>query len=459
MLQAVVSEFYRKAGIRSDRPVGVAFSGGPDSVALLAATASAGFRCVALHCNFHLRGQESMRDEEFARSMAARLGCEFRCVDFDTEAERAATGESVEMTCRRLRYNWFDTQLDMYTGNPTMQLQCIALGHHADDSVETFMLNLTRGTGMKGLCGIPAHRGRFVRPLLTVTRADILDFLARRGLPYVTDSTNALTDCRRNMWRNRLLPQIREAFPTFSTGVLTTATNLDADRRLLAELVADEAAECTDASGCIDLQAVMRRRCGTTLLWHILSNAEFGGCPMPVVVNIVKAYNSGASGKVFATDGHGQWLLDRGHLIPTDTSAIRPESDARIDIDIAAALRAGTVHTPLPLHFSLADPRDFTPSRDNHTLWLDFDALISHTRILSLRKWNISDRMAPFGMHGTKLVSDIFSNAHLSVAEKSEKWLLTAGETILWIPGIRASRNFPVGGLTKKILKIECNNA
>ena len=152
---------------------------------------------------------------------------------------------------------------------------------------------------MKGLCGIPAHRDRFVRPLLTVTRADILDFLAIRGLPYVTDSTNALTDCRRNMWRNRLLPQIREAFPTFSTGVLTTASNLDADRRLLAELVADEAAECTDAAGCIDLQAVMRRRCGTTLLWHILSNAEFGGCPMPVVENIVKAYNSGASGKVF----------------------------------------------------------------------------------------------------------------------------------------------------------------
>ena len=148
MLQAEVTEFYRKAGIRSDRPVGVAFSGGPDSVALLAATASAGFRCVALHCNFHLRGQESMRDEEFARSMATRLGCEFRCVEFDTEVERAATGESVEMACRRLRYNWFDTQLGMHADKPPMQLQCIALGHHADDSVETFMLNLTRGTGM-----------------------------------------------------------------------------------------------------------------------------------------------------------------------------------------------------------------------------------------------------------------------------------------------------------------------
>lgn len=459
MLQAEVTEFYRKAGIRSDRPVGVAFSGGPDSVALLAATAAAGFRCVALHCNFHLRGQESMRDEEFARSMAAQLGCEFRCVDFDTEAERAATGDSVEMACRRLRYDWFDTQLDMHADNPPLHLQCIALGHHADDSVETFMLNLTRGTGMKGLCGIPARRDCFVRPLLTVTRADILDFLAERGLPYVTDSTNALTDCRRNMWRNLLLPQIREAFPSFSAGVLTTASNLDADRRLLAELVADEAAECTDSGGCIDMHAVMRRQCGTTLLWHILNNAQCGGCPMPVVESIVAAYNAGASGKIFATDGHGQWLLDRGRLIPTDTSAAHAESDTQIDIDITAALSAGTVHTPLPLHFSLVDTEDFAPSRDNNTLWLDFESLTAHSRILTLRKWNISDRMAPFGMHGTKLVSDIFSNAHLSVVEKSKKWLLTAGETILWIPGIRASRHFPVGGLTKKILKIRCNNA
>lgn len=459
MLQADVTEFYRKTGIQPGRPVGVAFSGGPDSVALLAATAAAGFRCVALHCNFHLRGQESMRDEEFARSMAARLGCEFRCVDFDTETERAATGESVEMACRRLRYNWFDTQLDMHADNPSMQLQCIALGHHADDSVETFMLNLTRGTGMKGLCGIPAHRDRFVRPLLTVTRADILEFLAQRKLPYVTDSTNALTDCRRNMWRNRLLPQIREAFPSFSAGVLTTASNLDSDRRLLAELVANEAAECTDACGYIDMHAVMRRRCGATLLWHILNNTPEGGCPMPVVESIVTAYNSGASGKIFATDGAGQWLLDRGRLIPTAKTLTTLESDSTVEIDITKALAAGWVNTPLSLRLAIVDARDFTPSRDNNTIWLDFDALLSHTRILTLRKWNISDRMAPFGMNGTKLVSDIFSDARLSLAEKNEKWLLTAGARILWIPGMRASRHFPVNNLTKKILKITCDNA
>jgi len=455
MLHDEVARFYLSAGLKPDRPIGVAFSGGPDSVALLAATAACGYRCVALHCNFHLRGDESMRDEDFARRTAAQLGCEFRMVDFDVDAHRAQTGESVEMACRSLRYDWFEAQLALHDGDPAQQLQCIALGHHADDSMETVMLNLTRGTGLKGLCGIPERRGAFLRPLLNFTRANIMAYLQQRGLSYVTDSTNALTDCRRNIWRNNLLPQITEAFPMFAKGVQTTAANLADDHRLLQSLIAGKARECICSDGCIDLQQVKLSDCAPILLWHLLRLTANGGCDRSTVDDMLQSDADGASGKIFrTTDGINMWLLDRGRLVPTTGQDTYIPKDA-VEIDIDNAIRNGSTDTPLKLIFTITRPESFTPDKNNRTLWLDYDLLRRATSTLTLRRWHKGDRMAPFGMHGTKLISDIFTDAHLSTFKKAQTWLLTAQSTILWIPGIRSSSHFSLTGSTKKALRID----
>ena len=457
MLQEQVALFYKEHGIRPDRPVGVAFSGGPDSVALLAATAACGYRCVALHCNFHLRGEESVRDEEFARRTARQLGCGFRKVDFDVDAHRALTGESLEMACRTLRYEWFASQLATNADTPCLRLQCIALGHHADDSVETMMLNLTRGTGLRGLSGIPATRDGYVRPLLGVSRADITGYLEQEGLTYVTDSTNLLTDCRRNVWRNILLPRIREEFPMFPKGVLVTAANLADDHRLLQRLIAGISTECTAPDGSIWLDKV--RAFGSeapALLWHMLQESGNGGCDRHTVLAILRSAESGASGKVFhTTSDRNRWMLDRNRLIPVtgNTAYTSPTSSFHIDIDEAIDKRH--IDTPLPLTFFLVSPRQFAPEPGNRTLWLDYDALRAATPAITLRRWAKGDRMAPLGLRGSKLVSDLFTGARLNLQEKDHQWLLAAGETILWLPGIRSSRHFALTELTKFVLRID----
>ena len=182
------------------QPILVALSGGADSVALLRALHEAGCHSHAAHCNFHLRGDESMRDEQFVRDLCARLEIPLTVKDFDVAAWQQAHGGSVEMACRELRYAWFEQERE--------RLQCsvIAVAHHADDQIETFFLNLLRGTGIKGLTGMSRLSGHIWRPLLVVSRQDILDYLFEIGQGYVTDSTNAQNDYRRNRLRNIVLP-------------------------------------------------------------------------------------------------------------------------------------------------------------------------------------------------------------------------------------------------------------
>ena len=169
-------------------PVIVALSGGADSVALLAVMTALGYDCIAAHCNFGLRGGESERDMAHASAVASRLGARLETVRFDVPARCAATGESVEMACRELRYEWFEKLKRRYGA------QALLTGHHRDDNVETMFLNLLRGAGIRGVAGISAAGDRRMSPMLAMSRADILDYLRLRGLDYVTDSSNLTTD-------------------------------------------------------------------------------------------------------------------------------------------------------------------------------------------------------------------------------------------------------------------------
>ena len=164
----------------------VAVSGGADSVAMLLFLKEMHANVVAVaHCNFQLRGEESERDEHFVETLCRRWGCDFRVARFDTKSEAAACGESIEMAARRLRYEWFDSL------RKELNADVVAVAHHLDDDAETVLLNLIRGTGLRGLCGIPPQREGIVRPLLDASREDILKYLESRGQDYVTDSSNS----------------------------------------------------------------------------------------------------------------------------------------------------------------------------------------------------------------------------------------------------------------------------
>ena len=197
-------------------PTYVALSGGPDSVALLHILHTLGYECKALHCNFHLRGAESDRDQQFCETLCASLGIPLEVRQFDTFAYMKEHHLSVEMAARELRYNWWQS------------LTPIALGHHQDDSIETMLMNLMRGTGIHGMTGIVARNEarHIIRPLLCLSRQDIVDYLSDNGLTYVTDSTNAENETLRNQIRNQLLPLMEQMVPQARQGIAQTMEHL-----------------------------------------------------------------------------------------------------------------------------------------------------------------------------------------------------------------------------------------
>ena len=232
----------------------VALSGGADSVSLLIVLQALGFRVEAAHCNFHLRGSESLRDEMFCRDLCERLQVPLHVVDFQTKKEAQANGESIEMAARRLRYAWFEML------RKERQLDKIAVGHHRDDNIETLLLNLVRGSGIRGLTGMAFERDRIIRPFLDVSRETLLRFLQRRKQDYVTDSTNADTSYKRNFVRNRLLPLLREMNPSVEQ-------TLVGDMRKLQS--AEEAYEAVMASTLLPAQ----RRRATSFLFRCCASA------------------------------------------------------------------------------------------------------------------------------------------------------------------------------------------
>lgn len=459
LLQSI-DDFYKSLALRSTDFVGVAFSGGSDSVALLAATSALGIKCVALHCNFHLRGLESDRDEAFARSMAQRLGCGFASVSFDATSDAATTGESIEMACRRLRYKWFERVLAKGVDATFFQNEgesrwikpaYIAMGHHVADNVETFMLNLSRSAGLNGLCGIPPKRHKFIRPMLDSTKSLILDYLSRNGLDYVTDSTNLLPDCQRNVWRLNLLPAIESEFPGFSQAVNISIEHLNDERRLLNELIDKLLPDCISDNGNIHLDSIANFASFETLLWHLMQRSG-GVFPKSTAKAVVKSWRERRSGRIFrSTDAHHAYELHHNELIPFECC-----SEERQSFPIPENLIAegGCIHNPLHLKFEVLPISDFKPRRDASAIWLDREAVLAEGKPLILRRWHHSDRISPFGMKGSRLISDVFSDAHLSLVEKRNAWLLTCGESVLWIVGMRASRHFAITESTSTALYI-----
>ena len=399
----------------------VTLSGGADSVALLRALLEAGCHCHAAHCNFHLRSDESMRDEQFVRDLCTRLGVPLTVKDFDVAVWQQTHGGSVEMACRELRYAWFEQERER------RQCGVIAVAHHADDQIETFFLNLLRGTGIKGLTGMNRLSGHIWRPLLAVSRQDILDYLSEIGQGYVTDSTNAQNDYRRNRLRNIVLPIIEQQFPHSAERILDTIDNLKQDSELLAALVSNAIPNVWH----IDIQRLLGRDQAPTLLYHRLRHLGFNRNQCE---QAIKAAQSGHSGGQFIVP-HYIMHVNRQSI---DIEPINTVPDVEIPIDLQT-----DVHTPV--HITVArNSTPFSPLMCDGKGKVAFNTELLDCQRIVLRHWQQGDRIRPFGLNGSKLVSDLFADLKLDHAAKRDTWLLEADGNILWVLGCRASALYAV---------------
>lgn len=429
--------------LRDGATVIVALSGGADSVALLAVLTALGYRCVAAHCNFHLRGDESQRDMRHAQAVADALDVDLSIKNFDVPARMAATGESVEMACRALRYAWFADLLEHE------HAQAIAVGHHREDQAETLLLNALRGTGIAGLAGMQPRNGHIVRPMLDCTRAQILDYLHDRGLEFVTDSTNADSAFKRNHLRNNVLPVIGERFADPVGALARTAAHVADNLALYNLAVAELGRRYTRDDGSrIDvaaMRAAMPGRVGRMLLFEILK---------PLGYNYTQAAN------IFdaAADTTAQFAA-ADTVATLSRGIVRLRARTGSDIDSQAhrvSLRADIV-VPLNITVTERDISAFRPARDAGTAYLDCRVLEGDP-VFEIRRWRRGDRMRPFGMTGTKLVSDIMAGARYTPEQKNSIWLLTRNGQILWAIGLRASALYAVTPVTRSFIELRLDH-
>lgn len=431
--------FVAAQGLLHNRaPVLVALSGGADSVALLAVLTAMGYDCVAAHCNYHLRGDESMRDMRHACSVCDALGCDVYVRDFNVDERRAATGESVEMACREMRYAWFADLLDRSGA------QAVAVGHHREDRVETFMLNLLRGTGLAGLTSMKPRHGDVVRPLLPFSRTEIEQYVALRGLSYVDDSSNASDIHRRNRLRNSILPLMERHFPGAADAILSTIENLEAAEDVYRQAIEAKACTYTTPQG-IDLQALGSESQAATILFEMLRNKGFTASQAADM--LAGADTSGQ--RFFSTDGSTVAEQNRGMLTFVDASSLAA-AGASFDVnprhDISSPVRIEVSFGPVELFKPLAGRPDVT--------FFDAAALDGEHR-WELRHPRRGDRMVPFGSKKSKLLSDIFNNAKLTAQQKRDAWVMLCDGEIVWLPGLRNSALLSVGPGTKRFVRMQ----
>lgn len=401
----------------------VALSGGADSVALLAVMTALGYDCVAAHCNFGLRGAESERDMAHAEAVAKKLDAVFESVCFDVPARCAASGESVEMACRELRYAWFDRLKAKYSA------QALLTGHHRGDNVETMFLNLLRGTGLRGVAGISPAGDRRRSPMLMRSRADILRYLADRHLDYVTDSSNLTTDYQRNKIRLEVIPVLEREFPDASARISRSLVNLDEDRRLLDAAVQEWRQRYMPDGRTIDLRTVSSvGPLAGAVLFKLLAPMGFSRLMTDAMLGMTDV-----SGRVFESGTHRAGI-DRGRVI------------------IEPLCREAE---PVYVSVKLIPARDFRPEQGKAY----FDAsVLDGSPCWELRQWREGDRMQPFGMNGrSKKLSDIFNDMKIPVADKCRSLMLTRDGVIIWAVGLRASEMFRVTPASATVAVMEVN--
>lgn len=419
-----------------EHPVLVALSGGADSVALACVLQDLGYKIEAAHCNFCLRGAESDRDEAFVTDFCQRRKIVLHRRCFSTHAYAHEHHVSIEMAARTLRYDFFEQLLQ------ERELDSVAVAHHREDNTETVLLNLLRGTGIRGLRGIQYRNGKVVRPLLDVSRQEIEDYLAECHQDYVTDSTNLQDEVQRNKIRLNVMPRMREIYPNADESIHQGARRLS-DTFRIYEYGMDLLMQQVVHGNRILLEELNRTPAPETVLYEILSRMDFN----PAQVAAIYEQQGGESGKVYESATH-RLLRDREALV-FEKKAVRParlekvlplEGIMRVTDDVTFLISRSSYSSGGPL------------PREKNVICMDLDKVEFP---LVVRMPQTGDRFMPFGMKGMKLVSDFLTDLKKNVFEKERQLLVCSGDKIAWVVGERPDDRFRVTEHTRHILRIQ----
>ena len=461
----------------------VALSGGADSVSLLFVLKhlehELGIDVEAAHCNFHLRGAESVRDEEFCKQLCERLSVPLHLIHFDTQAYADLHRVSIEMAARDLRYGYFENL------RRDIEAQDICVAHHRDDSVETVLLNLVRGTGLRGLRGIQPRNGNIIRPLLSLSREDIVQYLDALGESYVTDSTNLHNDVKRNKIRLDVMPLLRELNPSVSQSIFESSLRVGEALKVFDEAMKQSIADvttpprgctcpkctnqpvrkCTNQPLLVQQSLLHQQRCTLQAnhpltisidrlkqqpspeytLHEILSPRGFTSAQID---QIYGSLDSCSAGKIIASDSH-ELAFDRGSLL------VQPRTNVADAVRSMRIPETGTYVFSDSLKIKVAAEDcgdDYVPSRAADCVCLDASDIKFP---LTLRHIEQGDRFVPFGMNGMKLVSDYLTDRKKNVFEKRAQLVVTdAQQRIVWLVGERTDNRFRITPHTQQALRL-----
>lgn len=437
MYDQFIKNIKEKPLIKRGQKVLLAVSGGIDSMVMLHLFERSEFEYGIAHCNFQLRGAESDGDEVFVREQVEQHGTSAHFETFETTEHAKLKGISIEMAARELRYEFFERIRKEY------EYDRIVTAHHQDDLIETFFLNLSRKTGIKGLTGIKEKKGKLIRPLLFASREDIEKYASENYISYREDSSNSDVVYQRNFLRHKILPLFSELNPAFKKNFMASVENLKAAYDVYAAAVGSEINEILTEEKdqlLISISALQQSVHSKTVLLEILSGYGFNAS----VVDAVYQSLNNVSGKQFFSKTH-RLVKDRDALfiqeITNDEDRVYYIEEDDMEL-----------FTPFDISVERVDGRDFTIIEDANIACVDLDEIEFP---LLMRKWQQGDYFQPLGMTGFKKVSDFFIDRKMPLHEKENTWLLCSGKKIVWIMGRRLDNRFKVTPSTKQVLKIQ----
>ena len=444
--------------LRSDGRYIVGLSGGADSVALLLILKELGYYVEAAHCNFHLRGKESQRDEEYCINLCREQSIKLHLTHFQTTEYAELHKVSIEMAARTLRYNYFETL------RQDIGADAVCVAHHRDDSVETVLLNLVRGTGLRGLMGIRPRNKHIIRPLLACSKADIEAYLAVKGQAFVTDSSNLVADVKRNKLRLEVVPTLKEINPSFDETIMKMSENIgEAEKIINASLrnafssivsvengnagtLFSQLQEGTPKLALpnlrIDIAALQSYVSPEYFLFYLLIPYGFTS---PQVRSIASSLSS-ETGKEYITDSY-TLLFDRKMILVSQREKTAPKP---LELPETGKY-IYSEHCSIEIKEEAVDCNFIIPTASNEIV---VDKAKVHFPLV-LRRTATADRFRPFGMRGSKLVSDYLTNLKVDAVSKRKQLVLVDGNgEIMWLVRRRSSETYRIDSTTTTASRI-----
>lgn len=417
-----------------DKKLLVAISGGVDSVVLTHLLHSLKFDIFLAHCNFQLRADESNLDEKFVLTLGKKLGLQTFTKQFDTEKHAQKHKLSTQLSARKLRYDWFQELMENH------QFDYVLTAHHLNDTLETFLINLTRGTGLEGLTGIPPQNGNIIRSLLIFSRDNIIAYAKANNIEWREDSSNSETKYIRNKIRHKIVPKLKEINPSLLSSFEKTSEYLQQSQQIVNDRIAEVSKKIISYDGEVvkfNIEKIKQLSNPKAYLFQFFKKYNF--TEWKDVNNLLTAQ----SGKKIVSKNY-ILLKDRNFLLLSATNNIR-------DISNCFLIKKNTSTIKTPIHLIIKKTTEIGNYCKN-SIFINKNLVIFP---LILRKWSKGDYFFPTGMTGKKKVSKYFKDEKYSLIDKQNTWLLCSNNNeVIWIVGKRQDRRFIATKETKNIIKI-----